>query len=140
MWACDCTTSLMTHLTISTVRVSDRRGYWRFTLPLPLLKQPSTQANLPSVVAFPFLVHLAWVFKHTPDYNSYLQLHLVLDNTSDLYYSTKGHFYFFIIFFNFYFKLLNSVKTLSSTLTKFLDMSKVKLSEIRYYLTETHLW
>ena len=68
-------------------------------LTLPLLKQASTQASLPTVVAFPFLVHLAWVFKHTPDYNSYLQLYLDLDDTSDLYYITKGHFYFFIFFY-----------------------------------------
>ena len=80
-------------------------------MPLLLLKRASTQASLPPVVTFPFTVNLAWVFKHTPDYNSYLQLYLDLDDTSDLYYSTKGHFYFFIFFFYFYFKLPKFVKT-----------------------------
>ena len=78
-----------------TVRVSDRRGYWWFALPLPLPKPASTQASIPTVEVFPFLVHLAWVFKYTPDYNSYLQLYLDLDDTYDLYYNTKGHFSFF---------------------------------------------
>ena len=80
----DCTTSLMTHLTISYWKGFGQERILTIYTPPPLLKGASTQTSFLPVVAFPFLVHLAWVFKHTLNYNSYLQFYLDLDNTSDL--------------------------------------------------------
>ena len=111
MWACDCTTYLMTHLTISYHKSFRLEKILTIYTPVPSVQVGINSGQPPPVVTFPFLVHLAWVFKHTPEYNSYLQLYLDLHDTSYFYYSAKGHFYFSIFFKKLYLKLLNFVKS-----------------------------
>ena len=134
----DCTTSLMTHLTILYWKGFGQERILTIYTPPPLLKGASTQTSFLPVVAFPFLVHLAWVFKHTPIIivtYSFIQT----QTTHLTYYSTKSHFYFFINFFRLLLFQTSKFCENYKALTKFSDMSKVKLSEIRYYLTKTHL-